>query len=184
MTEATDTDPGPVPAPAEGEPGDPRSRIRDAIVDTTERVAGTRQSWLESVVQAVLDVTRDGADDSPIPEGCEPNPGQWVALFIDSTGDKRRLLATRVMDYANTSQQCFVQDHAGAVAQQRALFAQLRDAHMLIDAADTAINDQQLLLAGQTRALELINGWVQNNTEGDTALLQRIADLLPKLLAR
>jgi hypothetical protein len=179
-----ETDPGPVPdGLIEGEPGDLRDRIRTAIVDTTERVAGTRRSWLEAVVDAALQVARAGADDTPVPDACEPNPGQWVALFVDSTADKRRLLATRVLEYANTSQQCFMMDHVGALAQQRVLFAQLRDANMLLDAANTTINDLRLTGTKHTQTLRVIAGWLESNTEGDAAILQRIEDLVPKMLA-
>lgn len=180
-----DTDPGPLPTePVEGHPGNLRDRIRTAIIDTTERVAGTRHSWLEAIVDSVLQVARSGADDTPISEGCEPNAGQWVALFIDSPADKRRLLATRVLEYANTSHQCFVQDHTGAVAQQSALFGQLRDANMLIDAANTTINDLRLQDTKREQTLRVIAGWVSNNTEGDAAILQRIEDLLTKSLTK
>ncbi|KAI4247430.1 MAG: hypothetical protein L6R40_001378 [Gallowayella cf. fulva] len=81
-----------------GAPGDLRVMIRTTIISASESVAGTREPWLERVTDAVRDVARAGADDTPRTEGADLTPGQLLALIIDSDPEPRILYAQRILE--------------------------------------------------------------------------------------
>lgn len=67
----------------------------------------------KDMLEARIEALTAGADDTPVEEGVERTPGQFIHWFLELPEAKRLDVVARIFATSREAGDCFMQDHKG-----------------------------------------------------------------------